>query len=89
MGRANIIMAAGFIHGSLLSVIHSFSILCKCILFHVSVISHISDLISSYTLSWKYIYKKKTEKKQKDSSNVLMWMELAVKTCQCYSSDIK
>lgn len=45
MGRANIIMAVGFMHGLHLSVIHSLSILCKCILFHVSVRSHFSSAL--------------------------------------------
>lgn len=53
MGRANIIMAVGFMHGLHLSVIHSLSILCKCILFHVSVRSHFSSALNK--IEWSFL----------------------------------
>lgn len=46
MGTANIIMAAGFIHGLHLSVIHSFHILCKCASLYASVISHFCTVLN-------------------------------------------
>lgn len=53
MGRANTIMAVAFMHGLYISVIHSLSILCKCILFHVSVISHFSSALNK--TEWSFL----------------------------------